>query len=67
MRKDRESINRDRRLIMEMIDASWELAEKKGLHDLEPGCNCIVCINKRKRIIDNAEENICAHLKHTDL
>lgn len=54
MKKDRENINRDRRLIMEMIDASWELAEKKGFHALEPGCNCIACINKRKRINDNA-------------
>ncbi|MGD9163033.1 MAG: hypothetical protein PVG39_31800 [Desulfobacteraceae bacterium] len=40
---------------MEMIDASLELAEKKGPHPLEPGCNCIVCINKRKGIIDDAE------------
>jgi len=40
---------------MEMIDASWELAEKRGPHPLRPGCNCIVCINKRKRIIDGAE------------
>ena len=55
MKKDRESINRDRRLIMEMIDASWDLADKKGPHPLEPGCNCIVCINKRKRIVDNVK------------
>ena len=52
MTKDRERIERDKKLIMEMIDASWALAEKKGLHPMEPGCNCIVCINKRKRIID---------------
>ena len=40
---------------MEMIDAAWELAEKKGRHPQESGCNCITCINKRKRIIDNVE------------
>lgn len=55
MKDYRKSINRDRRIIMEMIDASWDLAEKKGPHYLEPGCNCIVCINKRKRIFENTE------------
>jgi hypothetical protein len=55
MKEDSERIKRDRRLIMEMIDASWELAERKGPHPLEPGCNCITCINKRKRILDNTE------------
>ena len=40
---------------MEMIDASWELAEKKGPHPMKPGCNCITYINKRKRIIEGSE------------
>lgn len=57
MNKERERTERDRRLIMEMIDASWELTKKKGRHDLEPGCNCISCINKRKRIMEDAGEN----------
>jgi hypothetical protein len=57
MNKEMERIERDKRLIREMIDASCELAGKKGRHDLEPGCNCISCINKRKRIIDNIGEN----------
>ncbi len=61
MKNDSEIIKRDKRLIMEMIDASWALAEKKGLHPLEPGCNCIVCINKRKRIVDNTDGYISAY------
>jgi hypothetical protein len=40
---------RDRQIIFEMIEASINLSEKKGDHPLERGCNCIVCINKRKR------------------
>jgi len=35
-----------------MIDASWELAERLGKHKLKQGCNCIACVNKRKRILD---------------
>lgn len=52
---DRGKIKKNKELIMEMIDASWKLAEKKGPHSLEPGCNCIVCINKRKKLIYDAE------------
>ena len=37
--------------IIEMIDASWELAEQLGKHSLRKGCNCIDCVNKRKRIL----------------
>jgi hypothetical protein len=57
MNNEMERIERDERLIREMIDASCELARKKGRHDLEHGCNCISCINKRKRITENAGEN----------
>jgi hypothetical protein len=39
----------DRQIIFEMIEASIEMAEKKGKHPLERGCNCIACVNKRKR------------------
>jgi hypothetical protein len=39
-------------MIAEMIDASIELAEKLGKHPLRPGCNCIVCINKRKELLN---------------
>lgn len=38
-----------RRLIAEMIEASMRLAMEKGPHPLTPGCNCIACVNKRKR------------------
>lgn len=41
----------DRQLIFEAIEASMALCQKKGPHDLEPGCNCISCINKRKDIL----------------
>ena len=37
--------------VIEMIDASWELAERLGKHPLRKGCNCIECVNKRKRIL----------------
>jgi hypothetical protein len=41
----------DRRIIFEMIEASIELALKKGVHPLTRGCNCITCVNQRKRIL----------------
>jgi len=34
-----------------MIDASWELAQLLGKHPVKTGCNCISCVNKRKRIL----------------
>ncbi len=42
----------ERKMIFEMIDASCELAAKKGDHPLENGCNCIACVNKRKRLLE---------------
>ena len=44
-----ERIRSQRRLIIEMIEASMQLAMEKGPHSLTPGCSCIACINKRKR------------------
>ncbi len=44
------------RMILEMIDASWELAERLGEHPLRAGCNCICCVNKRKRILEKPED-----------
>jgi hypothetical protein len=41
----------DRLMIFEMMEAGILLAEKKGSHPLISGCNCIVCVNKRKRIL----------------
>ncbi len=41
----------ERRMIYEMINASIDLAEKLGPHDLAKGCNCIACVDKRKRLI----------------
>lgn len=42
----------ERNRIIEMIDASMKLAEKSGKHLLRPGCNCIVCVNKRKELLN---------------
>jgi len=44
-------------MILEMIDASCELAAKKGRHPLEEACPCIACINKRKRLLEKSEKN----------
>ncbi|QTA81098.1 Uncharacterized protein dnl_34240 [Desulfonema limicola] len=44
-----------RRMIVEMIDASIELAAKKGKHSLKTGCSCISCVNKRKTLLRGKE------------
>jgi len=41
----------DRKMIFDAIEASMQLSRKKGPHALEPRCNCIACVNKRKRIL----------------
>jgi hypothetical protein len=46
------SCTAQRRMIAEMIDAGFKLAEKLGPHSLTKGCNCIACVNKRKHILD---------------
>ena len=56
MKKSQEAIKEERKMILEMIDASWELAERLGKHGLKPGCNCIACVNKRKRMLDTQHE-----------
>ncbi len=55
--KDEEKVRAERLIILEMIDASCELAAKKGAHALERGCNCISCVNKRKRLLEKSEKN----------
>ena len=57
MIRNRAHIEEERKMILEMIDASWEIAQKKGPHPLEKGCSCIACINKRKRVIEDGEKN----------
>ncbi len=49
----RERLLNERRMIYEMIEASMELSVKKGEHPLERGCGCVVCVNKRKALMDN--------------
>ena len=51
MIKNQEAIKEERKKIIEMIDASWELAQLLGEHPVKTGCNCISCVNKRKRIL----------------
>ncbi len=41
-----------RRMIYEMVEASMALSKKKGHHEFEKGCGCILCVNKRKQIIN---------------
>jgi len=52
-----KTIRSERMMIFEMIDAACELAAKKGKHPLENGCNCISCVNKRKRLFEKPEKN----------
>ena len=51
MIKNQQAIKEERKKIIEMIDASWELAQLLGKHPVKTGCNCISCVNKRKRIL----------------
>ena len=56
MKRSQEAIKEERKMILEMINASWELAERLGKHPLKSGCNCIACVNRRKRMLD--ERNV---------
>ena len=51
MKRNEEAVIEDRKMIFEMIEASWELAERLGKHPLTKGCNCISCVDKRKRVL----------------
>jgi len=42
----------ERRMIFEMMEAGMALSLEKGPHHLKKGCGCIVCVNKRKRILN---------------
>lgn len=56
MIRNQETVKEERRMILEMIHASWELAERLGSHPVKNGCNCIVCVNKRKRVIVHQQD-----------
>ena len=56
MNKSKKAIKEDRKMILEMINASLELSERLGKHELTPGCNCIACVIKRKKILDTRHE-----------
>ena len=51
MKKNQKSVKEEKKIIFEMIDASWELAQRLGKHPVKTGCNCISCVNNRKRIL----------------
>jgi hypothetical protein len=53
--KNQDNPMQARRMIDEMIEASMELAQKKGPHPLENGCICIVCVNRRKALLKGNE------------
>jgi hypothetical protein len=55
MKKNQMSVKEEKKIIFEMIDASWELAQRLGKHPVKTGCNCISCVNKRKRILKKQE------------
>ena len=55
-KKIEQSLKAKREMILEMIDASWKLAERLGKHPLRNGCNCIACVNKRKRLLNGTEK-----------
>ena len=57
-----QSLKEEQRMILEMINASWELAEQIGKHPLKSGCNCIVCVNKRKRVLQERQGEWKFHL-----
>jgi len=56
MKRSQEAIEEERKMILEMINASWELAEGLGEHPLKNGCNCLACVTRRKRMLD--ERNV---------
>ncbi len=47
----KEARKAKQRIIAEMIGASMELSQKLGKHPLTQGCNCIVCVTRRKRLL----------------
>ena len=55
MKKNQKYLKEERKIIFEMIDASWELAQRLGKHPVKTGCNCISCVNNRKRILKKQE------------
>jgi hypothetical protein len=54
MKRNQGFIKEERKMILEMINASWELADHLGKHPVRTGCSCIACVNKRKQLIDQS-------------
>lgn len=42
-----------RAMIVEMIEDAMKKSIEKGPHALTQGCNCIVCVIKRKRMLQH--------------
>lgn len=49
-------------LIVEMIDASMQLAADMGPHPATVGCNCIACVNTRKQSLFGSVRSWRYHL-----
>ena len=62
MKRNLEAIKAEREMILEMIEASWELAGRLGKHSLKKGCNCISCVNKRNRLLAGKQREWKYHL-----
>jgi len=56
MKRNQEFIKEERKMILEMINASYDLAEQLGKHPVTAGCNCIACVNRRKQLLDQRTE-----------
>lgn len=46
-------IRAERAMIIEMIEDAMKTSIEKGPHALTQGCNCIVCVIKRKRMLQD--------------
>jgi hypothetical protein len=55
MKGKQSASKEERKMILEMIEASWDLAEQLGKHPVTKGCNCLSCVNGRKRLISKKE------------
>jgi hypothetical protein len=51
MKRHAETAIEERKMVLEMIETSWELAERPGKHPRTQGCNRITCVDKRKRVL----------------
>lgn len=56
MKRNKDALMEERKMVIEMIDASRELSEHLGKHPHKIGCNCIACVTKRKRLTEEPND-----------